>query len=367
MLRADETKQGVKGDPDTASLAKASNLGRAQQFDTAREFRSAVVAIDKKKKLDHNFCNPREIISYCLTPPQLKRVGGLSSSLSGFTVTDQDVVFFELVITSIEHVVQWTLFKRFSEFYALYESCEEALGTRAAHLLPPPPDKAISLLTDHLDEEFISQRRVLLQHFVRKLLAIPLLLTTGSPLLSFLLPSEADTVQQVNQEFDVVLTERDLKDPDCKLPSPGNKDAQPRSIARISSQPRSKHTFYESEEVTAVSIVSSTILKGDHVVYQIHAYNKHQRKSYAHWTALRRYVEFSSLDERVRATLESRNPHFRTDLLPQLPEKEWKLLVDHLDKDFIEKRRLLLQLYLRKMIHIEEVVEMDVFQKFINL
>merc|ERR1712173_181596 len=75
--------------------------------------------------------------------------------------------------------------------------------------------------------------------------------------------------------------------------------------------------FVENDEITACTIPQAQVLKHDHTIYQIH--------------------------------LENHNIPDDVALLPPLPPKYFKILVDHLDETFIEKRRLLLQCYIQRL------------------
>jgi len=72
------------------------------------------------------------------------------------------------------------------------------------------------------------------------------------------------------------------------------------------------------------------------------------------WVVLKRFSEFVLLDEmlnvdRAVKRLKSLVP---SAVLPPLPQKELKLLVSHLETPFVEKRRVLLELYLQELIGI---------------
>lgn len=69
---------------------------------------------------------------------------------------------------------KWTVLKRFTQFYdmdaavrAAFEGQEEILAK-----LPPPPERQFKLFTDHMDDVFIQQRKVLLENYLQRMLRV---------------------------------------------------------------------------------------------------------------------------------------------------------------------------------------------------
>lgn len=133
-----------------------------------------------------------------------------------------------------------------------------------------------------------------------------------------------------------------------------------------------------SPEVSDVCIPSAQILKNDHVVFQLNVENLARASggygddSHTRWTVLKRYGEFRIMDDRIRAELAAKHASDPTALasalssLPFLPPKELKLMVDHLQSRFIEKRRLLLEVYLKKIIALPHVAVLDPVLEFLG-
>mmetsp|Transcript_28194 Transcript_28194/g.24915 ORF Transcript_28194/g.24915 Transcript_28194/m.24915 type:complete len:86 (-) Transcript_28194:89-346(-) len=63
---------------------------------------------------------------------------------------------------------------------------------------------------------------------------------------------------------------------------------------------------------------------------------------------MKRFQDFCTFDTEIRTAITNDYPN-ELSLLPPLPPKYLKILVDHLDQTFIEKRRLLLQCYLQRL------------------
>lgn len=67
---------------------------------------------------------------------------------------------------------KWTVLKRFQQFADLDSKIREEFvdNLRLLEDLPSLPDKFSKLLYDHMDDHFIEQRRVLLEHFLQRLM-----------------------------------------------------------------------------------------------------------------------------------------------------------------------------------------------------
>ena len=57
------------------------------------------------------------------------------------------------------------------------------------------------------------------------------------------------------------------------------------------------------------------------------------------------------------------SPYFLSTL-PQPPHKSVKLLVPHMDKHFVEQRRVLLEAYLQRMVRVPQVAKNQHFLSF---
>lgn len=107
--------------------------------------------------------------------------------------------------------------------------------------------------------------------------------------------------------------------------------------------------LHQNDEITACTIPQAQVLKHDHTIYQIHLENHNiPDEDHKRWTVMKRFQDFCSFDTEVRSAITNDYPD-DVALLPPLPPKYFKILVDHLDETFIEKRRLLLQCYIQRL------------------
>jgi len=53
--------------------------------------------------------------------------------------------------------------------------------------------------------------------------------------------------------------------------------------------------------------------------------------------------------------------------LPLMPERHSKVIYDHLDPDFVEQRRVLLQNYMKNLLKIPDVQHCKAFLEFLNV
>jgi PX domain len=119
-------------------------------------------------------------------------------------------------------------------------------------------------------------------------------------------------------------------------------------------------------EVTDISIPAAQILRGDHVIYQLDISNALKSQPYGSWVVLKRFAEFREFNVILRNIVADLFPRILRDL-PHLPGREPKLLVNHLDPTFIEKRRLLLENYLRVLVALPDVQRIPEFLEFLGV
>ncbi len=122
--------------------------------------------------------------------------------------------------------------------------------------------------------------------------------------------------------------------------------------------------FPDDAEVTEIT-VPQTRMMTDHVLYQIDAVNIHQRKSFQKWTVLKRFAAFMEMDEALRNEFVNR-PEVLA-ILPTAPEKQYKIVFDHLNYHFVEQRRALVEAYLQRLLVIEDVLYSPTFLHFIGV
>lgn len=251
--------------------------------------------------------------------------------MNGFEITDISVVdghaqdetaFYTInVVTPTE---KWAVTKRYSQFETLHNFFLPSHQKDLPHL----PPKRLKLWTSHVHDAFIEERRALLDNYIRKFI-------------------EVDGVKNSN-EFHTFLT-KDRTDviPAKKAPREYNAEEYP-----------------EDQEITAISI-SSTRTMSDHVLYQIDCSNVRKRKSFSNWTVLKRFGQFFVMDSKLREDLINNADVLAA--LPNPPPRKAKLWYDHMDSEFIEERRVLLENYLQKLLAIYEVATNENFLQFLGV
>lgn len=99
---------------------------------------------------------------------------------------------------------------------------------------------------------------------------------------------------------------------------------------------------------------------------QVDVSNELQAHHFSSWVVLKRFQEFFDLDAKLRAWLDEQQPDL-LQYLPALPPREFKVFVDHLDPTFIEKRRILIQSYLRVLIALPVVRTSVILLEFLGV
>lgn len=131
--------------------------------------------------------------------------------------------------------------------------------------------------------------------------------------------------------------------------------------------------IWVSSEVSDVAIPAAQIVR-QHVVFQVNIENVAKLSAFSKWTVLKRYEEFFRLDQAIRESIRPKDESLQAieesqrtlAKLPLLPKRQAKLLIDHLQTRFIEKRRLLLEVYLKKLITVPELVGLDCVLDFLG-
>jgi len=246
--------------------------------------------------------------------------------------------------------------------------------------LPPFPEKRLKLFTDHFNEHFIENRRMLLDNYLKRLL-VNQYLRHSEIFISFLTPPE-------NEELDTQTIEQhqlqnkkqqkqqnkneEQKEISCTDSNKANDDDIDSKMAETDTpngnQNKNKQDeqalidkfmttqsvefvgLDENDEITAIAIPQAQVLKHDHTIYQIHVENANIcDEDYGKWTVMKRFQDFTVFDKEMRDVITNDYPN-DMGKLPPLPPKYLKILVDHLDQTFIEKRRLLLQCYTQRLL-----------------
>jgi len=235
----------------------------------------------------------------------------------------EDYIVYEVEVSNKK--IRWNVWHRFDSFYMLHHMLLEIAASlsqsQARYIsLPPFPEKAVKYVVDHFDQEFIENRRMLLENYLKKVLIMPDF-KHSNILTSFLTPDIDEIV----------------------LP-PAHTGGRQKPVDLDDVQ-----DVDEDDEITSVTIPQAQILKNDHAIFTINCSNANKRKSFGEWTVLKRFAEFHAFDIQLRTDLAENQPQ-TMHLLPNLPTRQPKLLIDHLEESFIERRRILTEAYLKRLI-----------------
>jgi len=226
-------------------------------------------------------------------------------------VEREGIVFYVLTMLS-EDDEKWSCQKRFSQFEALHGVLFSAYGHKGFPAGAELPPKKLKLFVAHTSEHFIEERRCLLDHYLKRMAGV------------------ADVAQsEVWADF----LRSDL------LPKPVD-------------PPVDNFSPRDDAEVTGVSI-PQTRMMSDHVLYQVDVMNVRKRRTFQKWTVLKRFSQFSELNDVLRA--EFANDESVLSSLPASPSRASKLIYNHLDLHFVEQRRVLLENWMRKLMRIDAV------------
>jgi hypothetical protein len=252
-------------------------------------------------------------------PPQEKEAIK-SLSLPSTEIADGVVYYIVNVTGSFS---KWSIRKRYSQFEEL---CNQA-NDMARHLPPGCvlPPKMPKLFFSHVSKEFIEERRCLLESFLKKLNKVKEVME--APLwMHFLTTDRKGQLQD------------DVPDAEAGLP--------------------------DDVEITGITI-PATRQMSDPVLFQIDVQNVRKRKTFSKWTVLKRFGQFFEMDTAVRQSF-AENPEILATL-PAPPARKAKLLHDHMDTEFIEQRRVLLENYLNSMLRNLHVVRNSTFLMFLGV
>jgi len=287
-------------------------------------------------KFPGQFTNRRERIIASLGKESIKTV-----TIPSHHITD-NVVLYEVEVSNKNFI--WNLWLRFDQFSKLHQQLSELAveytakyspTDRSQYHLPPFPVKQPKIIVDHKSRQFVEERRALLENFIQKVLG--------------------------NEEFrhyEAFVTF--LLPPKREIAVPRKPRARPsrRSKGKRSSGPnevRSKSYKFgcrllqlsERDEITALCVSRSNVT--DVTTYQVDLSNENKPAAKANWTVFKRYGDFATFDANLRKEIAAKYPDC-LKFLPPIPPKSSKLLTDHKDPVFIERRRVLLDSYCQNLI-----------------
>jgi hypothetical protein len=243
-------------------------------------------------------------------------------------------------ITASNNKCRWNVWHRFQTFQLLHEMLKVSIDEeRLKCKLPIIPFRHIKLVINHKSKDFCEGRKVLLDNYLKTLLSIKEL-RDSTVLIGFLSRSdESLSDEKVSQEE--------------------TKDYETNKVKNIL-------VTDESDDITNVSIPSSRVVGNEYVLYTVSVHNMNVETEYSHWNVLHRYSEFKEYDRALREYLAKDKPHLISEI-PQLPMKESKIFRNHFGHDFVERRRLLLDSYIKRLIKVQSLRRHPLTIKFLGV
>eukprot|EP00823_Brevimastigomonas_motovehiculus_P002254 TRINITY_DN140_c0_g1_i1.p1 TRINITY_DN140_c0_g1~~TRINITY_DN140_c0_g1_i1.p1 ORF type:complete len:328 (+),score=77.87 TRINITY_DN140_c0_g1_i1:36-1019(+) len=254
-------------------------------------------------------------------PPQ-EKLTIKEISIPSYRVDSAEVAYYIIKVKGTFDNT-WHVQKRYSQFEELHAAMSTQKHFPDNVEIPP---KRWRWFVSHITREFLEERRVLLEAYLKRLLAVEDF-AKSEKFISFL------TSDKYTEEV--------------KEPKTLNVDTLPDDV-----------------EITGVSIPATRQMT-DHILYQIDVVNIRKRKSFSKWTVLKRFGQFYEMDTTVRTLFAEKKEVL--DAMPPPPMRRAKLFQDHMDKTFVEQRRCLLENYLQKMIQVLEVVRCKEFLQFMGV
>jgi len=222
---------------------------------------------------------------------------------------------------------QWQSNHRYKEFIGLADALQ-GVGIELPESVKIPPKKP-KFFFAHTNDDFIEERRVLLENYLKRIV-LHQLVSASSPLQEFL------KVLQLDEKH----------------------YRQPSHIVSMMNDPP------DDVEITGVSIPTTRAMS-DHILYRVDVVNVRKRKTFSKWTVMKRFGQFYEMDTMLRTEFAD-VPSALADL-PSVPARKTKLLNDHMSDAFIEERRVLLESYLNKLIRVMPVVRHKAFLTFLGV
>jgi len=209
----------------------------------------------------------------------------------------------------------WVVVKRYRQFEKLHAT----LCKRYNSKLPLLPIKKIKKIHNHISSYFVEKRRALLDNYCKKLLLN----------------------RQVGQSQEVITFFSQDVDP--------NREFQYEIVP----------VFPNNQEVTDISIPKYRKMT-DHILYTIDVTNK---STSANWIVLKRFTQFRSMDKKLRKSL-TEDVVCR---MPKRPKRKSRVWRDHMNAEFVEERRVMMENYLRRILAIERVAHNEHFLAFLGV
>jgi len=287
-------------------------------------------------KFPGQFTNRRERIIASLGKESIKSV-----TIPTHHITD-NVVLYEVEVSNKNFI--WNLWLRFDQFSKLHLQLTELAveytakyspRDRSQYHLPPFPVKQPKIIVDHKSRQFVEERRALLENYIQKILTNEEF-RHYEAFVTFLLPPK-----------------REIAVPRKPRARPSRKSRSKKRGAVKDVRSKSYKfgcrllQLSERDEITALCVSRSRVT--DITVYQVDLSNENKPVGKSDWTIYKRYGDFKAFDANLRKEIASKYPDC-LKFLPPIPPKSSKLLTDHKDPVFIERRRVLLDSYCQNLI-----------------
>ncbi|SPR01928.1 PX domain-containing protein [Plasmodiophora brassicae] len=226
--------------------------------------------------------------------------------------------------------------KRFTQFVNLDRELRAQYADVPLPALPPKRPKILGQ-----SNEFLEERRILLEHFLKSVLNADGPITTCTTFLNF------------------IGSDRDADAVDIEGDNTG-------SMKHLLFDVDEPYEFPDLQEIRHISIPQAKVMS-DHILYQIHCSatpHTELRHSHSHWVSLKRFTDFLTMMKDLRAELARTCPDALCKLPLAPPTRKSRVLHDHTDPVFVEHRRVLLEYYLNKLLRIEQAASSDIFLKY---
>jgi hypothetical protein len=225
---------------------------------------------------------------------------------------EDQVVKYEIAAKSADLEKESTVQFRFSELVGLARQLELDFAREHSHLLanmPELPPKRVKNVGDPKSQQFIDDRRDKLQKYFQALVQVPHA-STNPHLLKFL------GIRQPDEEK-------------------------------------------EQSRVVKIQVVEAQI-EGKVTFFTVEAYGEESETPVRTFS---RFNQFSAFNDQMRIWINTHHPEL-LESVPTFPMKRIPIIQNHCDPSFVESRRLLLQLYLNKLMILEPVPTSPPLLKF---
>merc|ERR1719285_392183 len=205
----------------------------------------------------------------------------------------------------------------------------------------------MKLLINHKTKDFCESRRALLDNYLKTLLTIKEL-SASTIVIAFLSRSDEYLSEEKVSQEEKEQYERTEEENTFVT---GEEDEITDSILTT-----------DNDDEISVSINSVQLVRKEYVLYAVRVNSICKETDHV----MRRYNEFKEYDTALRVDLRDKKPGLVVRI-PQLPMKEPKLIRDHFHEDFVERRRILLESYLKRLVKVEALRTHPLTIKFLGL